>query len=139
MKERLQEAGFEVDSAKDGFDALEKLERYEYEFVLLDLMMPGLDGLDVLDRYNKSFYSKHQPKPNTQIVVFSNLSAIRIIEEAFKRGADGYEILYALTFDDIVPIVKKYLNGEISKEESREKAIEFQKKRGKESKKKESS
>jgi hypothetical protein len=29
-----------------------------------------------------------------------------LFEEAFKRGADGYEILYELNFEDLVPVVK---------------------------------
>ncbi len=49
MVERvLRRERFEVDSARDGFEAIEKLSRSDYGTVLLDLMMPRVDGHGVL-------------------------------------------------------------------------------------------
>ena len=49
MVERvLRREQFEVESARDGFEAIEKLSRNDYATVLLDLMMPRVDGLGVL-------------------------------------------------------------------------------------------
>lgn len=43
-------AGFEVDCASDGSEALEKLQSKEYLVALLDLMMPRLSGYEVIER-----------------------------------------------------------------------------------------
>lgn len=49
MVERvLRREHFEVESARDGFEAIEKLSRNDYATVLLDLMMPRVDGIGVL-------------------------------------------------------------------------------------------
>lgn len=49
MVERvLRREKYEVDSARDGFEAIEKLSRNDYGTVLLDLMMPRVDGHGVL-------------------------------------------------------------------------------------------
>lgn len=49
MVERvLRREHFEVDSARDGFEAIEKLAHKDYGTVLLDLMMPRVDGHGVL-------------------------------------------------------------------------------------------
>lgn len=49
MVERvLRREHFEVESARDGFEAIEKLSANDYATVLLDLMMPRVDGLGVL-------------------------------------------------------------------------------------------
>jgi twitching motility two-component system response regulator PilG len=49
MVERvLRREQFEVDSARDGFEAIEKLACADYATVLLDLMMPRIDGHGVL-------------------------------------------------------------------------------------------
>ena len=49
MVERvLRREHFEVESARDGFEAIEKLSRNDYATVLLDLMMPRGDGIGVL-------------------------------------------------------------------------------------------
>ncbi|MBV9493057.1 MAG: response regulator, partial [Acidobacteria bacterium] len=70
MVERvLKREKFQVDSARDGFEAIEKLARNEYGTVLLDLMMPRVDGLGVL-RYLEMEHDA--PKPWV-IVMTANL------------------------------------------------------------------
>lgn len=44
----LKREKFEVESARDGFEAIEKLSRSDYATILLDLMMPRVDGHGVL-------------------------------------------------------------------------------------------
>src|SRR5207237_7630676 len=39
---------FEVDSAADGFEAIDFLKQHEYAVILLDLMMPRVDGFGVI-------------------------------------------------------------------------------------------
>jgi two-component system, OmpR family, KDP operon response regulator KdpE len=47
MRTTLTGAGYEVDDAKTGEEALEKLRDYHPDLVLLDMNMPGMGGLDV--------------------------------------------------------------------------------------------
>jgi two-component system response regulator ResD len=61
MVERvLKREQFEVESARDGHEAIEKLNRNDYATVLLDLMMPRVDGHGVL-RYLEQ--TRQTPKP----------------------------------------------------------------------------
>ena len=49
MVERiLKREHFDVESARDGFEAIEKLTHNDYSAILLDLMMPRVDGQGVL-------------------------------------------------------------------------------------------
>ena len=51
LLERIaRRAGFEVDGAKDGVEALEMLDRAEYDIALIDLMMPRLSGYELVQR-----------------------------------------------------------------------------------------
>jgi two-component system, OmpR family, alkaline phosphatase synthesis response regulator PhoP len=43
----LKAAGFEVDTAGDGMEGLNKARQLKPDLVVLDLMLPGMDGLDV--------------------------------------------------------------------------------------------
>lgn len=45
----LEKRGFDVDSATDGVEALQKLSEGHYDLLVLDLMMPRLDGLGVIE------------------------------------------------------------------------------------------
>ena len=49
----LRRENFEVDVARDGIEALEKIKSGHYDVIFLDLMMPRVDGIGVL-RYLKS-------------------------------------------------------------------------------------
>jgi len=50
VEELLAEAGYEVEGAADGIEALAAIERTPPELLLLDLRMPNLDGIGVLER-----------------------------------------------------------------------------------------
>jgi DNA-binding response OmpR family regulator len=56
----LRRADFDVDSARDGFEAIEKLATNDYATILLDLMMPRVNGIQVL-RFLE--HKRNAPKP----------------------------------------------------------------------------
>lgn len=45
----LSRVGYECTVANDGFAAADFIERYDYDIVLLDIMLPGLDGYELLE------------------------------------------------------------------------------------------
>lgn len=70
MVERvLKREHYDVESARDGYEAIEKLTRNDYATVLLDLMMPRVDGHGVL-RYLEE--TREVPKPFV-IVMTANM------------------------------------------------------------------
>ena len=66
----LKRERFEVESARDGFEAIEKLSRGDYATILLDLMMPRVDGHGVLRYLERECAT--EPKPAV-IVMTANL------------------------------------------------------------------
>ena len=46
----LREAGFAVDSTRDGREGLWYAMGNEYDLIILDLMLPGMDGLEILNK-----------------------------------------------------------------------------------------
>lgn len=67
MVERvLRREQFHVESARDGFEAIEKLSRNDYGTILLDLMMPRIDGVGVL-----RFLEQHRPERNRAVIVMT--------------------------------------------------------------------
>src|ERR1019366_4113406 len=50
----LREDGYALDGAPDGEEGLYKAESYDYDAVVLDIMLPGIDGWEVLRRLRKT-------------------------------------------------------------------------------------
>jgi DNA-binding response OmpR family regulator len=49
----VERAGFEVDTAADGAEALQLLEERDYGVLVVDLMMPKVDGFEVVARIGR--------------------------------------------------------------------------------------
>jgi len=54
LAKALREEGYAVDTAADGEDGLYKAESWDYDALVLDVMLPGLDGWAVLQRLRQS-------------------------------------------------------------------------------------
>ena len=53
LAKALRESGYAVDTAETGDAGLFKAETYNYDAVVLDIMLPRLDGWEVLARLRK--------------------------------------------------------------------------------------
>lgn len=51
----LKNEGYEVDSASNGEEALKLIEEYNYDLVILDIMMPKLDGVSTCIKIREKF------------------------------------------------------------------------------------
>lgn len=73
----------QVEEANNGLEALHKIETTEYDFVILDISLPGMSGLEILKNLN------NQNNP-TRILVLSMHPEEQFAIKAFKLGALGY-------------------------------------------------
>lgn len=62
----LSRQGFEVDSARDGAEAIEQILQHDYAVIALDLMMPRIDGVAVV-RYLRD----HKPEKLAKVIVMT--------------------------------------------------------------------
>ncbi|HEY1788703.1 MAG TPA: response regulator transcription factor [Verrucomicrobiae bacterium] len=53
LAQASREEGYAVDTANDGEDGLYKAENYDYDAIILDVMLPKLDGWEILRRLRK--------------------------------------------------------------------------------------
>lgn len=72
-----------VESAFNGDEALEKLESFKADIILLDLLMPIKSGVEFLQSYDID-----KDHPDTRILVFTNIDNAPEINEALRLGAD---------------------------------------------------
>lgn len=79
------EPDYEVVEARDGLDALEKIERAEPDFVVLDIMMPLMDGIQTCEAIRRS------PRYSDLTVLFlSALGSHADIRKGYDAGANLY-------------------------------------------------
>ncbi len=85
------EPTYEVVEARDGLDALEKLERAEPDFVVLDIMMPLMDGIQTCEAIRRN--------PRYQGVTVLFLSALASKEDIQKGYGAGANLYLTKPFD----------------------------------------
>jgi CheY-like chemotaxis protein len=74
----LERAGYPVDTARDGAEAIEKLETTQYAVIVLDLMMPNIDGYGLI----RHLKARPGTKPAVIVVSAGDSAALRQLDGA---------------------------------------------------------
>lgn len=82
--EALTKAGYRVDVASDGEEALEKATHQEFDVILLDMLMPNVGGLEFLKAFDPKKHS------DTKIIVLSNFESPELSKKVMGLGAVKY-------------------------------------------------
>ena len=83
----LRSQGYEVVTAYDGLDTLEKVRSEKPDLILLDIMMPVLDGYEVCKRLKEDEQTAHIP-----ILILSAAAHAESVKRGLKAGAQDYII-----------------------------------------------
>lgn len=94
LRRGLRAAGFTVDAAADGAEARGFLDTYDYELVVLDLLLPRVDGLTLLRGL-----ANRPARPRVLVLSARDQVADRV--EALDRGADDY-LVKPFAFDELL-------------------------------------
>ncbi len=82
LLQALREQGYAVDGALDGEDGLYKATAWDYDALVLDLMLPKLDGWELLRRLRRS--------RKTPVLILTARDAIHDRVRGLDLGADDY-------------------------------------------------
>jgi two-component system OmpR family response regulator len=82
LAKALREEGYAVDTAGDGADGLFKAETYDYDLIVLDVMLPRLDGWELLARLRKT--------KSTPVLMLTARDAHADRVRGLDTGADDY-------------------------------------------------
>jgi two-component system response regulator NreC len=93
-----------VGEAKNGREAIRKVEELRPDIVLMDIAMPLLNGIEATRQVKKI-------RPETKVIILSMHSHDRYISELFSLGASGY-LLKDSTGRDIIKAIHAALNGD---------------------------
>jgi len=91
-----------VGEAKDGQDAIRRVEKLEPDLVLMDLSMPRMDGISAINDIKKRY-------PKIKIIALTVHKTEEYILAALKAGADGY-ILKDATRNELILAIKSVID-----------------------------
>lgn len=83
MKNRLASHGYCVETSADGASGLEKAKTWQPDFILLDVIMPGMDGYETCRRLKAMKETAHIP-----VVLFTAVQETHLELVAQKAGAE---------------------------------------------------
>ncbi len=79
----LKKDGYQVGTAANGVEALEKMAAQEYDLILTDLKMEKMDGIQLLEASKKT-------APHTEVVMITGYATVTSAVDALKKGAVHY-------------------------------------------------
>jgi DNA-binding response OmpR family regulator len=122
LSETLQRAGYLVNTATSGEEALDQLREEQFDVILLDLKLGGrVDGIHVLELIRWRW-------PNSIVIILTAHGSLSSALDAIREGVDGYLLKpvepeqVRLAIQDALERRKKLVQGQ--EEEGRQRVLE---------------
>jgi two-component system, sensor histidine kinase and response regulator len=116
-KRALTPLGFQVQTAENGEQGLQKISSTVFDLVLIDVMMPGTSGIDLISLI-------HQHDPEIICIIVTGYATVELAVAALKKGAYDF-LTKPFTSDELLLVVNQGLERrQLSLETKRLQAIE---------------
>ncbi|EDM27166.1 ATP-binding region, ATPase-like protein [Lentisphaera araneosa HTCC2155] len=102
LKEFLKEFPFELEEAENGQVALDTLEEFDADLILMDMKMPVMDGRQATEKI------KSNPKLKDKPVIAVTASAMKASEDELSKLCDGF-LRKPFKMEDLLVLLQKYL------------------------------
>lgn len=110
IKAFLENAGYKVETADDGLDGINIIQKNKFDLVLLDIMMPKIDGFVVCEMIRKN--------SNVPIIILTALTDEESQLKGFDKLADDY-----ITKPFSMPIVLKHIEAILRRTDNRKENV----------------
>jgi len=97
----LREAGFAVDTTRDGKEGLWYATSNEYDVIILDLMLPGMDGLKILRKMRNQGKKSH-------VLILTAKDTVQDRVAGLDLGADDY-LVKPFAFEELMARIRALL------------------------------
>ena len=100
----MEQAGYTVAVARNGNEALEQIEQFRPDLILLDVMLPGVNGFDILQRV------RQQPERRNMAIIMLTAKGREVeVTKGLALGADAY-ITKPFSTRDLLAEVRRQLD-----------------------------
>lgn len=102
----LESAGYDVDVAVDGIDALERLRTGTYDLIVTDIEMPRMDGFALLERIRSQERTRDLP-----VVVVTNRERSEDKRRGMELGADAYILKSSFDQSSLLDTIRRLIGS----------------------------
>lgn len=100
---KFKDEQFDVATARNGREGLEKAESFDPDVILLDVVIPGMDGFEVLEALRK------KDGIRAKIILLTNLGQKEDVERGMGLGAADYIVKAHFSPSEVVAKVREVL------------------------------
>lgn len=83
LSKRLINQQYDVTKSLSGEEALERIRDFDFDVVILDVLLPGMDGIETLREINKL-------RPLTEVIMLTGHASLETGIEGMRLGAFDY-------------------------------------------------
>ncbi len=98
-------SGYDAESATSGIEALEKIQKEQFDLVILDAMMPDMNGFEVARQIRARY-----PELKIPIIMLTGLKVQSDVMSAHSAGVDEL-ITKPIEFDELAGKITHYLKS----------------------------
>lgn len=114
----LEHAGYLVDAAENGRQAIEKAEANFYNLALIDIRLPDMEGTELLTALKET-------TPKMVKIILTGYPALQNAVKAINKGVDYY-LIKPVNTDELLRVIKEHLdNQKQEKEYGQQKVAQF--------------
>jgi two-component system, NarL family, response regulator DevR len=93
-----------VAEAGNAKEAVEKVERYRPDVVLMDIRLPGASGIEACEQITSKF-------PESKVIMLTSYAEDEMLFSAIRSGASGY-VLKQISADELIRAIEAVSRGE---------------------------
>ncbi len=101
LEVNLARAGYEVSTAYDGIEGLQKVQEVEPDLIVLDIVMPNMDGYQMMNELQS-----HPRYKDIPVIILTALAQDADIHRGWRSGAAAY-ITKPIVVEHFVTMLKR--------------------------------
>ena len=108
LKKLLKKKGYDVSIAKNGLEAMQRVEEGDFDLIVSDIRMPDMNGIEIIKKIRE--YLKQNGKGSVPEILITGYASKENLEEAKKLNVADY-IYKPFNIKDFLDVIERNLSS----------------------------
>ena len=108
LKKLLKKKGYDVSIAKNGLEAMQRIEEGGFDLIVSDIRMPDMNGIEIIKKIRE--YLKQNGKGSVPEILITGYASKENLEEAKKLNVADY-IYKPFNIKDFLDVIERNLSS----------------------------